>query len=128
MTDLVGYIAGSGSVATPRTTASAPSKTESASGFSDALNVASTPTTTTQTDVTTPTSRSASSLAPQVRNDPVAGLILEYYDPMGSIVSQVPSSLALTYLRAGLTADGMKHRNSAVGGEASGSTGAALLA
>lgn len=59
-----------------------------------------------------------SSLAPQVKTDPVAGLITQYIDPEGSIVSQVPSSQVLTYLRAGLTESGMS-RQTAVQGSGS---------
>jgi len=39
--------------------------------------------------------------------DPEAGLINQYLDSKGSIESQVPSTVAVAYLRAGLTAAGL---------------------
>jgi len=45
---------------------------------------------------------------PQIIQDPVAGFITQYVDMnSGQIVSQAPSTIAVAYLRQGLSADGM---------------------
>ncbi len=45
---------------------------------------------------------------PRVVIDPKAGLITQYMDSsQGQVVLQIPSSVAVAYLRLGLTADGL---------------------
>lgn len=50
----------------------------------------------------------AATFSQRFRNDPQAGLILEYLSDKGQLVSQVPSQTVVAYLRAGLTAEGVK--------------------
>lgn len=50
-------------------------------------------------------------LGPQLHMDPVAGVVTEYHDSRGNVVNQVPSSRVLTYLRAGLSADGTRREH-----------------
>lgn len=50
----------------------------------------------------------AATFSQRFRNDPQAGLILEYLGDNGQLVSQVPSQTVVAYLRAGLTAEGVK--------------------
>jgi hypothetical protein len=42
----------------------------------------------------------------RIINDPSAGVILQYLDGKGSVESQLPSTTAVAYRRAGLAADG----------------------
>jgi hypothetical protein len=45
---------------------------------------------------------------PQIIQDPVAGYITQYVNMnSGQIISQAPSTIAVAYLRQGLSADGM---------------------
>ncbi len=54
------------------------------------------------------TASSAAIRNPQVIQDPVAGFITQYVDMnSGQIVSQAPSTIAVAYLRQGLSANGM---------------------
>ena len=47
-------------------------------------------------------------VSPQMREDPVAGvLITEYLSEDGQVRMQVPSEAAVAYLRSGLTASGL---------------------
>jgi hypothetical protein len=59
-------------------------------------------------------------LAPQVLSptqrivfDPQAGLIDQYLNSKGNLESQIPSSVVVAYLRAGLTADGLTKQQAA---------------
>lgn len=44
--------------------------------------------------------------SPRIQIDPVVGVILQFLQSSGDVVSQSPSFAAEAYLRAGLTADG----------------------
>src|SRR5579871_1521720 len=46
--------------------------------------------------------------------DPSAGVVLQYLNNDGTLQSQSPSSAAVAYLRAGLTADGLSKQTAAV--------------
>lgn len=44
--------------------------------------------------------------SPRIIGDPTAGFITQYLSSNGEVMSQVPSAVAVAYLRNGLTADG----------------------
>lgn len=51
---------------------------------------------------------------PQIIQDPVAGFITQYVNMnSGQIISQAPSTIAVAYLRQGLSADGMPKQSHA---------------
>lgn len=104
MADMVGNVAGTGVVTMSRAASAAPSVEASSNqtSFDAALNDTS------GSGVVTP------ALARHVEVDPMYGLVTRYVNTEGNIVSQVPSTFALTYLRAGLVT------GPAVGGESGG--------
>jgi len=66
------------------------------------------------------TTAAAAPLTPQVPQptqrvlfDPQAGLINQYLNSKGGIETQIPSSVVVAYLRAGLTADGLTKQQAA---------------
>jgi hypothetical protein len=44
--------------------------------------------------------------SPRIIGDPTAGFITQYLSSNGEVMSQVPSAVAVAYMRNGLTADG----------------------
>lgn len=52
-------------------------------------------------------------ISPQIKADPVAGVIVQFLDKNGDIQSQIPSHAALAYLKAGLSADGTRKEDDA---------------
>ena len=51
-------------------------------------------------------------LSPQMRSDPVSGvLVVQYLSEGGDVTAQIPSDAALAYLRAGLTETGHTQRD-----------------
>jgi hypothetical protein len=63
----------------------------------------------TETDApATASETAATTFSQRFQNDPQAGLILQYLGDNGQLVSQVPSQTVVAYLRAGLTAQGVK--------------------
>ncbi|MDD3287792.1 MAG: hypothetical protein PHX43_02130 [Alphaproteobacteria bacterium] len=100
MSDVVGSILATGAAALPRVAAAASAKTADVQGtatFSAAVNGV--------------VGVEISPLAARMESDPIAGLVTQYLDNRGNVIDQIPSSLALTYLRAGLTADGMSRQH-----------------
>lgn len=92
MTDVVGGIAGTGVVTASLAAAAVSAKTSVSGSGSFGASLAQ----------SSADNSAVSTLAPHVKIDPNYGLVTQYLDSSGDIISQVPSSFALTYLRAGL--------------------------
>jgi hypothetical protein len=68
--------------------------------------VPSTPSTTDQPISATPSTTPDNVASPRIKLDPAAGVILQFLDNRGDVVTQSPSFAAVAYLRAGLTREG----------------------